>query len=125
MPTQSPTAKRPGSAGAVAKRVSKSPPRPDRAATLSDQPAGSVGALTRLLQILDLFSLERTTIRVEEVVHAFGIVQSTAYRYLRELSDAGLLAQAASDSTAGTSRIVRRDMMAVSVWRRAASPSVH
>ena len=45
------------------------------------------------MQILDLFSLERTTIRVEEVVHAFGIVQSTAYRYLRELSDAGLLAQ--------------------------------
>jgi DNA-binding IclR family transcriptional regulator len=93
MPTQSPTAKRPGSAGAVAKRVSKSPPLPDKTATLSDHTAGSVGALTRLLQILDLFSLERTTIRVEEVVHAFGIVQSTAYRYLRELSDAGLLAQ--------------------------------
>lgn len=50
-------------------------------------------ALTRLLQILDLFSLDRTTIKVEQVVQTFGIVQSTAYRHLRELCDAGLLAQ--------------------------------
>lgn len=55
--------------------------------------AGSSSALTRLLQVLDLFSLERPTIRVEEVVQGFNIVQSTAYRYLKELTDAGLLAQ--------------------------------
>lgn len=54
---------------------------------------GSTSALTRLLQILDLFTLERPTIRVEEVVQSFDIVQSTAYRYLKELCDAGLLAQ--------------------------------
>jgi DNA-binding IclR family transcriptional regulator len=53
--------------------------------------AGS--SLTRLLQILDLFSLERSTVHVEEVMQAFGIVQSTAYRYLKELTDAGLLSQ--------------------------------
>jgi DNA-binding IclR family transcriptional regulator len=50
-------------------------------------------ALTRLLQILDLFTLEQRTVRVEEVTQAFNIVQSTAYRYLKELCDAGLLAQ--------------------------------
>ncbi len=54
---------------------------------------GSTSALTRLLQILDLFTLNRTTIRVEEVVQSFDIVQSTAYRYLKELCDAGLLVQ--------------------------------
>ena len=53
----------------------------------------STSALTRLLQILDLFTLERPTVRVEEVVNNFDIVQSTAYRYLKELCDAGLLAQ--------------------------------
>lgn len=50
-------------------------------------------ALTRLLAILDLFTLEHPVVRVEEVVAKFGIVQSTAYRYLKELCDAGLLAQ--------------------------------
>lgn len=50
-------------------------------------------ALTRLLQILDLFTLKRPKLRVDEVVSEFGIVQSTAYRYLKELCDAGLLAQ--------------------------------
>lgn len=59
----------------------------------TDQETSSISALTRLLQILDLFTLERPTIRVEEVVNSFNIVQSTAYRYLKELCDAGLLAQ--------------------------------
>lgn len=67
---------------------------PSRIVTPNVEPeSGSIGALTRLLQILDLFSLERPQIRVEEVVQSFNIVQSTAYRYLKELCDAGLLAQ--------------------------------
>jgi DNA-binding IclR family transcriptional regulator len=53
----------------------------------------SSSALTRLLQILDLFTLDRPTVRVEEVVNTFDIVQSTAYRYLKELCDVGLLTQ--------------------------------
>lgn len=52
-----------------------------------------MSAVTRLLQILDLFTLDRPTIRVEEVMQSFDIVQSTAYRYLKELCDAGMLAQ--------------------------------
>jgi DNA-binding IclR family transcriptional regulator len=62
-------------------------------ASAAAQEPTTTSALTRLLQILDLFTLERTTIRMEEVVQSFNIVQSTAYRYLKELCDAGLLAQ--------------------------------
>jgi len=51
-----------------------------------------LGALTRLLQILDLFIPEQPVIGLEQVVAAFNVSQSTAYRYLRELSDAGLIA---------------------------------
>ncbi|KRC36004.1 IclR family transcriptional regulator [Acidovorax sp. Root219] len=69
------------------------PPAAMGAAPEGEAGGASTSALARLLQILDLFSLTRTTIRVEEVVQAFDIVQSTAYRYLRELCDAGLLAQ--------------------------------
>lgn len=54
-------------------------------------PAGG-SALTRLLQILDLFTVEHPRVHVDEVVAAFGVGQSTSYRYLRELSDAGLVA---------------------------------
>ena len=53
---------------------------------------GGGSALTRLLQILDMFTLEHPTVHVDEVVAAFGVGQSTGYRYLRELSDAGLVA---------------------------------
>lgn len=53
---------------------------------------GSNSALTRLLQILDMFTVDHPQVQVEEVVAAFGVGQSTAYRYLRELSDAGLVA---------------------------------
>lgn len=61
------------------------------AAAERETPATS--AFSRLLQILDLFTLDKHTIRVEEVMDRFGMVQSTAYRYLKELCDAGLLAQ--------------------------------
>ncbi|HSV83485.1 MAG TPA: IclR family transcriptional regulator C-terminal domain-containing protein [Ramlibacter sp.] len=84
----------------------KTPARP------VDEPEfGATSALTRLLQILDLFSLERTTIRVDEVVQAFGIVQSTAYRYLKELCDAGLLAQQGKGIYSLGRRIVELERM--------------
>jgi DNA-binding IclR family transcriptional regulator len=58
----------------------------------ADNGAGGGSALTRLLQILDMFTLEHPTIHVDEVVAVFAVGQSTSYRYLRELSDAGLVA---------------------------------
>jgi DNA-binding IclR family transcriptional regulator len=72
---------------------------------------GSISALTRLLQILDLFTLERPTVRVEEVVDTFKIVQSTAYRYLRELCDAGLLAPQGKGAYSLGRRIVELELI--------------
>ncbi len=52
--------------------------------------AGS--ALTRMLQILDLFTIDQPTLTVDDVMQRLDLVQSTAYRYLKELCDSGLLA---------------------------------
>lgn len=65
-----------------------------------------IGSLTRLLQILDLFMLERPVIHIDTVVEAFAIAQSTAYRYLRELSEAGLVASTGRGRYALGRRIV-------------------
>ncbi len=78
---------------------------PTEAAPADAQTNGG-SALTRLLQILDMFTLERPQIHVDEVVASFGVGQSTAYRYLRELSDAGLVASQGKGNYALGRRIV-------------------
>lgn len=50
-------------------------------------------SLTRALEILGLLSLNSPALRVEDLVMRLGYTQSTAYRYLRELCAAGVLAQ--------------------------------
>lgn len=60
--------------------------RPD-----ADSPRGA-STSARLLTILDLFDVERPTVHVDEVVAALDVGVSTAYRYLRELADVGLIA---------------------------------
>jgi DNA-binding IclR family transcriptional regulator len=45
-----------------------------------------------MLQILDLFTIDQPTLTVDEVMQRLDLVQSTAYRYLKELCDSGLLA---------------------------------
>jgi DNA-binding IclR family transcriptional regulator len=47
---------------------------------------------TKLLQILALYTPERPIVRLDEVKAIFRLGQSTAYRYMRELSAAGLVA---------------------------------
>ncbi len=44
-----------------------------------------------MLGLLDLFTLEQPVLTVDEVIGQLGLVQSTAYRYLKALSDSGLL----------------------------------
>ncbi len=44
-----------------------------------------------MLRVLDLFTLEQPALTVDEVIWQLGLVQSTAYRYLKALSDSGLL----------------------------------
>jgi DNA-binding IclR family transcriptional regulator len=58
----------------------------------ADEPR--VSSLERMLAILDLFTEARPVWEVEEIAAKFGYTRSTAYRYVRELADAGLLAQA-------------------------------
>jgi DNA-binding IclR family transcriptional regulator len=80
-------------------------------AAAAESAATSGSALTRLLQILDLFTLQHPRIHVDEVMASFGIGQSTAYRYLRELSDAGLVASQGKGYYSLGRRIVELERM--------------
>lgn len=87
--------------------TSAAPGAPELPADASAPAASApIGSLTRLLQILDLFTLDRPVIHIDTVVEAFAIAQSTAYRYLRELSDAGLVASTGRGRYALGRRIV-------------------
>lgn len=50
-----------------------------------------MNSLRRLLQVFDLFRPEQPLIDVEIICRELGYTPATAYRYLRELGDAGLL----------------------------------
>lgn len=47
--------------------------------------------LARALDILSIFSLEKSFLRIEDITDKYGYTRSTAYRYVKELCDAGLL----------------------------------
>ncbi|MEO8136433.1 MAG: IclR family transcriptional regulator [Betaproteobacteria bacterium] len=53
-----------------------------------------MSSLERMLAILDLFSESSSVWSVDEIAAHFTYTRSTAYRYVRELADAGLLTQA-------------------------------
>ena len=53
-----------------------------------------MSSLERMLAILDLFAETRPVWSVDEIAAHFSYTRSTAYRYVRELADAGLLTQA-------------------------------
>jgi DNA-binding IclR family transcriptional regulator len=56
--------------------------------------AGSGGsALSRMLDIFDLFSADATIIQIESVAEQLSVGRSTAYRYLQELGERGFLVQ--------------------------------
>lgn len=48
-------------------------------------------SLRRAFEIIEFFSETRTTIVIDDVVERLGCSRSTAYRYVRELCDAGFL----------------------------------
>jgi DNA-binding IclR family transcriptional regulator len=62
------------------------PPMPAEAGT-----GGS--ALSRLLDIFDLFNPQSTLIQIDGVAEHLGVGRSTAYRYLQELGERGFLVQ--------------------------------
>jgi DNA-binding IclR family transcriptional regulator len=72
--------------------------------------AGS--SLTRMLQLLDLITLSRPAITLDDVTRELGHTMSTSYRYVRELTNAGLLAAIGSGRYALGPRIFELDLLA-------------
>lgn len=69
------------------------PAAPAAVAQRRDSPGA--GSLARMLEVLDLFSADRPVLRVDDLQARLGYTKSTAYRYVKTLCDAGLIAQAA------------------------------
>ena len=57
----------------------------------ADRPESRDSSLRRALDVVGLISLEAPLIRIDDVTARLGYSRSTAYRYVRELCDAGLL----------------------------------
>lgn len=54
--------------------------------------ASSSSSVGRVFDVLDLFTLERPELRIEDVSELLQYTRSTTYRYLKALCDAGLVA---------------------------------
>lgn len=70
--------------------------------------ASSVG---RVFEVLDLFTLEQPTLRVDDVSALLGYTRSTSYRYVKALADAGLVAPIGGGYYALGSRAVELDRL--------------
>ncbi|HZY16649.1 MAG TPA: helix-turn-helix domain-containing protein [Ramlibacter sp.] len=68
-------------------------PAPARA---SGRAKGTASSLGRAFQILELFTIASPVIQIDDVVRQLGYTRSTAYRYAKELCEAGLLTPAAN-----------------------------
>ncbi|MEP9386043.1 IclR family transcriptional regulator C-terminal domain-containing protein [Mesorhizobium sp. KR9-304] len=64
---------------------------------------------SRLLAVLDLFSVEAPVWTVETMAGPLGVAPATAYRYVRDLCEAGLLIQAAGGGYALGPRFIEID----------------
>ena len=71
--------------------------------------AANGSSLGRMLAVLDLFDHAHGVRSVDEIGAATGYTRSTAYRYVGELADAGLLAQAAPGRYCLGPRIIQLD----------------
>jgi DNA-binding IclR family transcriptional regulator len=55
-----------------------------------------MSSVAKVFDVLDLFSLDTPVLRVEDIGQRLGYTRPSAYRYVRDLCDAGLLAPAGS-----------------------------
>jgi DNA-binding IclR family transcriptional regulator len=78
---------------------------PYRPAARASEPAGR-SSIVRMFEILDLFSIETPTLQVEDIAARLRFTRSMAYRYVKELSDAGLVAPVGRGSYALGPRIL-------------------
>lgn len=76
---------------------------------MTSEDNSKISSLERMLGILDLFTESAPVWSVEEVGKALAYSRSTAYRYIKELADAGLLCPAESGLYALGPRILQFD----------------
>jgi DNA-binding IclR family transcriptional regulator len=70
-----------------------------------------MSSVVKVLDVLDLFSLETPVLRVEEIGQRLGYTRASAYRYVRDLCDAGLLAQGGGGAYALGPRILELERL--------------
>ncbi|TCG02911.1 IclR family transcriptional regulator, partial [Paraburkholderia steynii] len=68
-----------------------------------------MSSITRLLSILELFSQTGPFVSVEDVAAKLGCSTPTAYRYVRELVDTGLLVRFTAGDYGLGPRIIKLD----------------
>jgi len=68
-----------------------------------------MSASARVLQVLELFSEKRGSLRAAEVVKSLGVSTATAYRYLAELEEAGLVERASGNEYVLGTKVVELD----------------
>ena len=69
----------------------------------------SGSSLTRMLSILELYSIEKPAWTIEDIATISGFTLSSAYRYVRELSNAGLLTSVGQGKYVLGTRIIELD----------------
>ncbi|MDP3414372.1 MAG: helix-turn-helix domain-containing protein, partial [Falsiroseomonas sp.] len=84
---------------------------PPSASALAEAPAAPPGSLVRMLEVLDQFAPDQPVIRVDDLQARLGYTKSTAYRYVKALCDAGLLAQASQGRYSLGPRIVELERL--------------
>ncbi|GGB84549.1 hypothetical protein GCM10011352_08000 [Marinobacterium zhoushanense] len=86
-----------------------SPNTQDVTGSNTTQTNSKTSSLERMLSVLDLFTEEATVWSVEGICDAMGYTRSTAYRYTKELADAGLLFQVEQGRYTLGARIIQWD----------------
>ncbi|KAF1043445.1 IclR family transcriptional regulator [Xylophilus sp.] len=74
-------------------------------------PDAPVSTVVRAFAVLDLFSLSTPVVGVEDVVRRLGYNRSTAYRYMRELVEAGLVTPWAGGNYSLGARIIELERL--------------
>jgi DNA-binding IclR family transcriptional regulator len=67
-----------------------------------------MSSLTKMLSMLDFFSIDKATWSPEDLIAETGLSRPTGYRYLKELCDSGLLRRAENGYSLGP-RIIEMD----------------
>jgi len=70
----------------------------------------SSNSLTKMLRILDLFSIERPIWSANDLIEALGISRSMGYRYIKALNSAGLLGAVGNGDYVLGPRIIEMDL---------------